>query len=72
MGNGERPHQHTVELDQVEAEHGRRENDLQERIKQQAVVAALGQHALVGTDLSTLFDEAVRALAATLNVEYTK
>ena len=40
------------------------------RARQQAVVAALGQRALVGIDLATLLDEAVVCVADTLGVDY--
>lgn len=45
---------------------------LRARARQQAVVAELGQRALAGADLSTLMDEAVRAVADTLEIEYCK
>ncbi|MEX1017256.1 MAG: CheR family methyltransferase [Phycisphaeraceae bacterium] len=44
----------------------------QRRAAQQAIVADLGQRALEGADLQTLMDEATRAVARTLAVEYTK
>ena len=40
------------------------------RARQQAVVAALGQRALVGIDVATLLDEAVVWVADTLGVDY--
>ncbi|MDQ3044020.1 MAG: PAS domain S-box protein, partial [Chloroflexota bacterium] len=48
------------------------EAQLAARARQQAAVAELGQRALTGADLSELFDEAVAAVSATLNVEYAK
>ncbi|MFA9480217.1 CheR family methyltransferase [Phycisphaerales bacterium AB-hyl4] len=42
------------------------------RVAQQAVVAELGQRALEGTDLQLLMDEATKAVARTLCVEYAK
>ncbi len=48
------------------------EADLKARAKQQGAVAALGQRALAGTDLSTLMGEAVTLIGQTLEVEYCK
>jgi PAS domain S-box-containing protein len=45
---------------------------LQVRVRQQAVVAELGQRALASTDLSMLLNEAVALTAHTLEVEYCK
>lgn len=46
------------------------EENLKVRMRQQAVVAELGQRALTGTELSRLMDEAVALVAQTLEVEY--
>jgi PAS domain S-box-containing protein len=43
---------------------------LNARVYQQAAVAKLGQLALVGTDLSTLLDEAVALVGQSIEVEY--
>ena len=48
------------------------EEDLRARARQQALVAKLGQHALEGTDLSALMDEAATVVAQSLGVEYSK
>jgi PAS domain S-box-containing protein len=48
------------------------EEDLRARARQQALVAKLGQHALAGTDLSALMDEAATVVAQSLGVEYSK
>jgi PAS domain S-box-containing protein len=48
------------------------EEDLRARACQQALVAKLGQHALAGTDLSALMDEAATVIAHSLGVEYSK
>jgi PAS domain S-box-containing protein len=48
------------------------EEDLRARARQQALVAKLGQHALAGTDLSALMDEAATLVAQSLGVEYSK
>ncbi len=48
------------------------EEDLRARACQQALVARLGQHALAGTDLSALMDEAATVVAQSLGVEYSK
>ncbi len=53
-------------------ERKRAEAELRSRAHQQAVIAELGQRALVGTDLATLMEEAVVLVAQTLAVEYTK
>lgn len=50
----------------------RTEAELQIRIRQQSVVAKVGQRGLAGIDLSTLMDEAVTLVAQTLEVEYCK
>ncbi|MFQ5799074.1 MAG: PAS domain S-box protein, partial [Bacteroidota bacterium] len=54
------------------AERKRMEGELKARARQQEAVAELGQHALVGTELSTLMDETVALVAQTLAVEYCK
>ncbi len=48
------------------------EAELRTRAAQQAAVAALGQRALGGAELSTIFEEAVALVASTLGVEYCK
>jgi hypothetical protein len=45
---------------------------LQLRVRQQTAVAALGQHALRGTALTALLDEATTMLAQIIDVEYCK
>jgi PAS domain S-box-containing protein len=52
------------------ARHEQIERELNLRLRQQAALAELGQRALSRTDLETLFDEAVRLVARTLEVEY--
>lgn len=54
------------------ADRKRAEENLKERVRQQAVVAELGQRALTSKDLSALMDEAVALVAQTLEVEYCK
>jgi len=53
-------------------ERARTMNLLRARGRQQGAIATLGQEALVGTDLARLFDDAVRLVADTLDVEYAK
>jgi PAS domain S-box-containing protein len=53
-------------------ERKRAEEGLKARARQQALVAKLGQHALAGTDLSALMDEAVTVVVQSLGVEYSK
>ena len=48
------------------------EAELQVHMRQQAVVAQLGQAALWGTEISTLMDEGVSLVCQTLAVEYCK
>jgi PAS domain S-box-containing protein len=48
------------------------EEDLRARAHQAALVAKLGQHALAGTDVSALMDEAATVVAQSLGVEYSK
>jgi PAS domain S-box-containing protein len=48
------------------------EETLRARVCQQALVAKLGQHALAGTDLAALMDEAATVVAQSLGVEYSK
>ncbi|HLF26699.1 MAG TPA: PAS domain S-box protein [Anaerolineae bacterium] len=48
------------------------EDEIRIRARQQAAVAALGQRALAGIDLSELMDEAVAHVALTLAVGYVK
>jgi PAS domain S-box-containing protein len=47
------------------------EEALRARVYQQALVARLGQHALAGTELAALMDEAVTVVAQSLEVEYS-
>lgn len=47
----------------------RAERELQERVRQQAAVAELGQRALANADLATLMDEAVVLIARTIAVD---
>ncbi len=46
------------------------EEELRSRERKQAAVAQLGQDALAITDLAVLFDDTVRTVAATLDLEY--
>lgn len=46
--------------------------ELEARLRQQAAVAQLSQHALKSSDLQSLMDEAVTLIAQTLEVEYCK
>lgn len=48
------------------------EFELETRARQQSALVALGRSALAGTALPELMEEAVTALAATLDVEYAK
>ena len=48
------------------------EQALAARARQQAAVAALGQEALLGGDINSLLESAVRTVASTLHVELTK
>ena len=50
----------------------RSEREIRARAQQQAAVAALGQHALAGGDLASLFAEAARRIAETLGVEFSR
>ncbi len=50
----------------------RAEEELRVRVSQQAVVARLGQQALAGSDLQSVMNEAVKAVAGGLNLEYAK
>lgn len=59
-------------LNLADEETGRAEEDLRAQAHQQAIIAAFGQRALVGTDISTLMDEAVTLVAQTLGVECCK
>jgi PAS domain S-box-containing protein len=53
-------------------ERKRAEEGLRARARQQALVAKLGQHALAGTDLSALMDEAATVVVQSLGVEYSQ
>ncbi|MCI0488788.1 MAG: ATP-binding protein, partial [Blastocatellia bacterium] len=52
--------------------HKQAEELLKAHARQQAAVALLGQHALAGSGLGALMDEAVTTIARTLDVEYCK
>ncbi|MDB6016115.1 MAG: Histidine kinase [Pedosphaera sp.] len=60
----------SLELQIHEREHS--ERALLNRAHQQTVIAALGQFALVTSDLSALLNQAVMLIAQTLEVEYCK
>lgn len=47
-------------------------NELRARARQQAALAVLGQRALAGLDLATLFDETAKRVTQTLDVELCK
>jgi signal transduction histidine kinase len=53
------------------AERRRAEEVLEARVRQQAAVVELGQHALTGIELSTLMDKATVLVARCLAVEYS-
>ncbi|MDB6109959.1 MAG: Histidine kinase [Pedosphaera sp.] len=59
-------------LEQQVRERERSERALLNRAHQQTVIAALGQFALVTSDLSTLLNQATMLIAQTLEVEYCK
>ncbi|HEV3261493.1 MAG TPA: response regulator [Gemmataceae bacterium] len=62
---------HNAELLAQKADElARAEEQARTRARQQALVAELGQRALVGTELAALLDEAVHLVAKTLGVEY--
>ena len=61
--------QKAEELSRTVAERVRAEEQLHERAAQQAIVAELGQRALVGTDLPALLDESIAQAAGHLKVE---
>jgi PAS domain S-box-containing protein len=50
----------------------RAEQELAGRLRQQAIVAELGQYALATPDLQVIMEKAVNLLADSLDVEYTK
>src|SRR5829696_688744 len=50
----------------------RDEDEIESRVRQQAVVAELGLKGLANDDLQSLMDEAVECVARTLGVEYAK
>lgn len=58
------------ELAETIAERVRAEEQLRRRVRQQAIVADLGQRALEGIGLATLLDEAVGAVTQNLEVEF--
>ncbi|HEX8201798.1 MAG TPA: response regulator [Isosphaeraceae bacterium] len=68
--NAEALAQKAEELARTVAERLRAEEQLHERARQQAIVAALGQTALAGADLPALLDEAVTQAARNLEVEF--
>jgi PAS domain S-box-containing protein len=53
-------------------EQKRDEDEIESRVRQQAVVAELGLKGLANDDLQSLMDEAVECVARTLGVEYAK
>src|SRR6266545_1059409 len=52
--------------------HKSSEEELRRRASQQSALADLGRHALEGTEIEVLMDEAVRSVAAVLGVELCK
>jgi PAS domain S-box-containing protein len=52
--------------------HKATEEELRRRASQQAALADLGRHALEGTEIEVLMDEAVRQVAAVLDIELCK
>src|SRR5574341_2007707 len=60
------------ELEAEIAERKRAERQQHARVAQQRAVAELGQRALAGAGLQALLDEAVRSVAAALELEYAK
>jgi PAS domain S-box-containing protein len=54
------------------AERRRAQEELEQRARQQAVVAQLGLQALSGGDLQSLMDDAVALVARTLDADYAK
>ena len=54
------------------AERERLDKSLQERVRQQAAVAEIGQHALRGVELPGLMEAAAAVVAQTLSVEFCK
>jgi PAS domain S-box-containing protein len=50
----------------------RAQDELTARVRHQAAIARLGQHALSGAEPETLMDEATALVAETLGVEYSK
>ncbi|QLG28209.1 PAS domain S-box protein [Halorarum halophilum] len=67
---GGEPAAQTVLVDVTERKEHERE--LEARARQQDVVSELGQRALENPSLADLFDEAVEAVADTLDTDYTK
>jgi PAS domain S-box-containing protein len=53
-------------------ERSRAETELKRRVREQAVVADLGQRALEGIELQALMDETALRVSTTLGVDYTK
>ncbi|MFT4947868.1 MAG: DNA-binding NarL/FixJ family response regulator [Natronomonas sp.] len=58
-------------IENLVAQH-RAEEGLQTRVRQQAAVADLGQYALRGCDLGSLFERAVESVSKGLDTEYSK
>ena len=58
-------------IENLVAQH-RAEEGLQTRVRQQAAVADLGQYALRGCDLGSLFERAVESVSEGLDTEYSK
>ena len=63
---------HFLAIKEDITERKRIEEELRVYIRQQKTVTNLGQKALLGGDLTLLMGEAVRSVAATLDVEYCK
>jgi GAF domain-containing protein len=59
-----------INLEREVAERGKAEVELRKRTDQQAAIAALGQQALAGGELSTLMNVAVAHVVGPLKVEY--
>lgn len=59
-------------FEQRAREHDETERAMLNRALQQTVVAALGQFALIGTDIHALFNQAVMLTTQTLDVEFCK
>lgn len=64
--------QSAVRAEREAGERAEAEHALHARVRQQAAVAELGQHALAGADVHNLMDEAVALLCGTLGVDCSK